>query len=187
MTSIRRKYSYEEYNNNYVSLYDEESEKIKSYLSKIKFHIYHFGSTSIPGVGGKGVIDIYISSSLDDIDSISDKLLNNGYEFRKSGGDKDTKFYQREFEDRRYHVHLTSFNNKRLIEAIAFRDFLTENPLVAQQYSLIKKEASTSALKMHTKEEMKKVYMMTKTPFFEKVRRDLEAYIMLNKDKYINI
>ena len=169
IASITKKYSYEKYDSKYTSLFENESKKIKDHLAGIRFNIYHIGSTSIPGVGGKGVIDMYISASPKNLDTVSKKLIHSGYEFRESGGDKYKRFFQKEYRGRRYHIHLTFYNNKGLIEAIAFRDFLRDNPLLAKEYSMIKKKASKLALQMKTKEEIKKVYAEVKQPVIDKI------------------
>jgi GrpB-like predicted nucleotidyltransferase (UPF0157 family) len=175
--SLIKKYSFEEYDPIYHELFKKEQQRILTILADIKINIYHIGSTAIPGVGGKGVIDIAITSNLADHKQITARLLKLGYEFRKSGGDKNRKFHQREFKGRRYHVHLSEFKNINAQRAIAFRDFLRNNPQLAKEYSDIKKQAAKQALKMSTKDEMKLVYAQVKAPVIDKIQVQLDGYI----------
>jgi uncharacterized protein YdeI (YjbR/CyaY-like superfamily) len=177
--SLCRKYSYENYQEEYISLYIAESARIKTGLTGFKFKIYHIGSTAIPGVGGKGVIDIAISALQEKLAEIADKLSLLGYEFRASGGDTDWRFFQSEIKERRYHIHLTEYNSKSLIRALAFRDFLRENPSLAGEYSQIKRKASKLALQMDTKEKMKETYAAVKNPVIEKILKEIK--VKMNK------
>ena len=59
------------------------------------------------------------------------------------------------------------------MKSLAFRDFLNKRPDLAKEYSDIKRLASVRALKMKTKEEMKRVYMDTKKPVIDKIIRKI--------------
>jgi len=48
------------YNPNWTEIYKEESKKIKNVLSDIIVDIHHIGSTAIPGIKAKPVIDILV-------------------------------------------------------------------------------------------------------------------------------
>ena len=48
------------YNPNWKETYKEESEKIKNILNDIIIDIHHIGSTAIPGIKAKPVIDMLV-------------------------------------------------------------------------------------------------------------------------------
>jgi GrpB-like predicted nucleotidyltransferase (UPF0157 family) len=121
-------------------------EKIR--LKKIIFpcsKVEHIGSTSVKGLGGKGIIDIMISAPKDKTEVYLRELEKLGYEHKPLGGDKDRKFFQRIIKhnqkERRIHIHLTKEKSKSWNSAIKIRDYLRENPLALKEYEKIKKEA----------------------------------------------
>ncbi len=175
--SIRKKYTFEEYNSVYPELFNAEKERLEKFLSDFEYQIHHFGSTSIPGLGGKGVIDIYIAAGKDKLKNISEVLQKSaGYEFRKSGGDENRLFLHKEINGRRYHIHLTSFNNPDLEQALTFRDFLVKNPRLAKEYSDIKRVAAKEAVKEDTKESISKKYSEIKDPVLFKILNQIEIH-----------
>lgn len=186
LSSLRSKYAYEPYDPIYPELYEQE--RVRLIKLDIKDgHIYHIGSTSIPGVGGKGVIDILITVDHSQLEKSSRLLIKSGYEFRESGGDLNRLFHQKEYEGRRYHVHISPYNTSSAIQAVAFRDYLRTDPDLAKAYSNIKKEASFEALKQDTKEMMKQVYAQVKAPLIEKILAKVRVWINDNIDNYSNI
>ena len=186
LPSLRSKYSFEPYDPIYLELFNQEQEYLKQ-LKLINPHIYHIGSTSIPGVGGKGVIDILITVDSSQLARSSQQLIKAGYEFRESGGEKDRLFHQKVINGRRYHVHLSPYNAESAIRAVAFRDYLRTDKQLAQSYSDIKMEAAKQALKQDTKDAMKQIYAETKAPVIEQILEKVKLYINDNIDSYSNI
>jgi len=65
------------YNPNWKEMYKEESEKIKNILDDIIIDIHHIGSTAIPGIKAKPVIDILVEvEDIEAVDSIIIKWKN---------------------------------------------------------------------------------------------------------------
>jgi GrpB-like predicted nucleotidyltransferase (UPF0157 family) len=185
-TSLRSKYTFEPYNPLYIDLYMKEEKYLRS-LDLKNAHIYHIGSTSISGVGGKGVIDILITVATSILDQSSQVLIKAGYEFRESGGEKTRLFHQKEIKGRRYHIHLSPYNTKSAIEAVAFRDYLRNDKNLAAKYSEIKKQASQLALKQIDKDLMKKTYAEAKAPVIEEILKKVRIWINDNIEQYSNI
>ncbi|MDE3046705.1 MAG: GrpB family protein [Verrucomicrobiota bacterium] len=143
------KYVFKPYNSLFPVLFQKEKERITS-LIKDSLLIEHVGSTSVPGLGGKGIIDIAIAVSPENIDSMSKQLQDAGYEFRVRGSVPNRLFFRIDLPDveegmRRYHVHLTSLNSDELKGLIGFRDYLRTHPEEVQQYAEVKKKAVDEA------------------------------------------
>ncbi|MFH0701507.1 MAG: GrpB family protein [Candidatus Woesearchaeota archaeon] len=136
-------YQFRKYDPIYPSLYNRERKRIKRFL-KEEHLIAHIGSTSVPKLSGKGVIDLMVAVKKKDFSKTKKKLLALGYEQRDSN-DKNRLFFRRETKikekERRYHLHLTYWNNLQWKKANAFREYLIQNPKVAQEYELLKKKA----------------------------------------------
>ena len=63
------------YNENWVQQFQNESAKIKDQLGNVMHNIHHIGSTSIPGMYAKPIIDmILVVKSLIELDKVSNLL-----------------------------------------------------------------------------------------------------------------
>jgi len=136
-------YKFRKYENSYSNLYLLEKRRIARKL-KLKYLIAHIGSTSVPKLSGKGIIDMMIAVRKKEFTKAKKRILILGYEQRNSN-DKNRLFFRRETKikgkERRYHLHLTFINDVNWKEAQAFRQYLIDNPKIANKYELLKKKA----------------------------------------------
>lgn len=77
-THQKQKYVYKSYSTIFPDLFQKEKERITSSLVNA-IAIEHVGSTAIPGLGGKGIIDIAISVSKEEMEHASSILQKLGY------------------------------------------------------------------------------------------------------------
>jgi len=160
----------------YDPIFKELFKQEKYYLQKIlgdEIIIKHFGSTSVPGLGGKGVIDIYILASKDKIKSVSNKLQKNGYVFKDFFNDVDHLFHQidKVHGDKKYHyhIHLSSTGNKNFEDCIVFRDYLRDHPEAVNKYIELKQIALNKIKGMANKEEIVETYLSTKSSIIKEI------------------
>ena len=136
-----KKYAFRKYSEKFPLLFRMEKAKLRKILPNAE--IEHAGSTSVPGLGGKGIIDVTVSVPRKYLTSAFLKLKKEGYNHRPSGGDKYRKFFQRivkhHGDERRIHVHLTYENSRAWKAHIAIREYLRKHKDVAKKYSKIKK------------------------------------------------
>jgi GrpB-like predicted nucleotidyltransferase (UPF0157 family) len=105
----------------------------------------HFGSTAIPGLAAKPVIDILIAvRSLDEARrSFIDPLRQLGYVFWADNPRTDRLFFVKGMppygERRTHHVHVTERDGE-LWQRLLFRDYLRANPEVAHRYERLKRD-----------------------------------------------
>ncbi len=125
----------------FPTLYINEIKKIKKFVPKDSL-IEHVGSTAVPGLHGKGIIDLMFYSSKDEVNEIKENLEKLGYE--EGSSDKDRIFLRRDSKingkNRRFHIHIIS-NKKVWNDHIDFRDYLIKNPKVSSEYAELKKKA----------------------------------------------
>jgi RimJ/RimL family protein N-acetyltransferase len=136
---------YENYKNDAIKLsaYSEEWPQIaeleinKLYGILPRQHIIdiqHVGSTAIPGMSAKPVIDIQIAvDSLSTIKLITIKALKElGYEYWDKNPDPERLFFAKGMppfgEKRTHHVHIVEPSSHHWREKILFRDYLRDNP-----------------------------------------------------------
>jgi len=173
--NLTDKYVFRPYNNDYPELFTKEKARLQSKLGTGP-RIEHIGSTAVPGLGGKGVIDILLIAPKTDWQSTSSKLTSLGYEYKKKDAEREeeklffmTHLPDRELGDRIYHVHLTYPQSSEVRNSVGFRDFLRSNPDKLKEYEEIKKSAAKAAQNLTTKDEMRDTYGKIKQDFIEKI------------------
>ena len=162
------KYTFKPYRMIFPQLFEKEKERILLHVKSI-LKIEHIGSTSIPDLGGKGIIDIAIAAKKQDMENACKALQELGYEFRPSFSTADRFYFVIDLPDleegkRRYHVHLTYPDSPDWKGFIEFRDYLRIHPEAVQEYAEIKKQAASEAGQVGTH------YRKVKEPIFEKIR-----------------
>jgi len=139
-------YKFIRYEKIFPRLYNCEKQRIGKVLSKSCL-IEHIGSTAVPGLPGKGIIDIMISCPKNNIKKVRDDLKKEGYVEGKSS-DKGRIFLKREAKIkgkiRRFHVHIITKNNLIWNNSIRFRNYLIKNSNVSKKYAELKKKATIS-------------------------------------------
>jgi GrpB-like predicted nucleotidyltransferase (UPF0157 family) len=106
--------------------------------------IEHIGSTAVPGMAAKPVIDVMATvASMEVADQIVERLGENGYatsaEFNRSLGDR--RWLMRQADGRRtHHLHLVLPGSVHWVENIRFRDALRGNRQLADEYAAVKRE-----------------------------------------------
>ncbi|MBU1246001.1 MAG: GrpB family protein [Nanoarchaeota archaeon] len=162
------KYVFKKYSSEFPKLFTREKTKLKKFLPK-NAKIKHIGSTAIPGLGGKGIIDIFISVNKKDIKKTKEKLEKFDYIFKPSGGSKQRKFFEKDYtyhkKTRRVHIHLTFHNSQEFKRAIDFVEYLKNNPKITKEYAKIKKQGTKLA------KGNAKVYQKHKKKFLEKINK----------------
>ncbi len=162
-----KKYVFKPYNKIFPELFDQERNRLNAHL-KLTVLIEHVGSTAIPGLGGKGIIDIAIAVKKEDLGTTSEQLQCLGYEFRPSFSTPDRLYFINFLSDpeegtRRYHIHLTFPESDDWNGFIGFRDHLRTHPEALQEYAEIKKQAA------HEANQEGERYRKLKEPMFKKI------------------
>jgi GrpB-like predicted nucleotidyltransferase (UPF0157 family) len=134
----------------------KEFEKIRSHLQEVlgprAQHIDHIGSTSVPGLGAKDVIDIQITVQ-ELSPKIIQKMVNAGYEHVSRitsdhvplGEDSDPRLWEKFIFNqpqgaRRANIHVRMEGNPNQRYPLLFRDYLRAHPNSAKSIELIKRE-----------------------------------------------
>lgn len=154
----------------YEPTYPKIFQKLKGLISAQlpNLEIEHIGSTAIPGIYAKPIIDILIPCSKQDFAYILNKLKDIGFEntpFANIPEDRPMLVIGINFQQNFYnvHLHLTPRNSDIHLNNIFFRDQLRQNPTLAQEYDRIKKAAVTSGIVEAT------AYNLYKSPFIQSV------------------
>lgn len=172
---LKEKYIFRPYNPDFPRLFGIEKERLQGILGG-GVEIEHIGSTAVPELGGKGVIDISVATAKDKWIATSEELKTLGYEYKKKdeGTESQRLFFMANLPDselgtRIYHIHLTYPGSTELKREIGFRDYLRTHPEAVKEYADIKRLAAEEAQKLNTKDEMRDVYAKIKADFIQKI------------------
>ncbi|MEK6958787.1 MAG: GrpB family protein [archaeon] len=145
--AVAEKYLFNKYSSSYPKLFAAQKRFISKVLSSVpKKEIHHIGSTSVPNLGGKKVLDVLVIVEKKHF-SKSKKLLHNfGYEYDHTMAGK-RHFHKKYYVDylgvpRLVHLHLTYFGSGAKEVALAFREYLKHHKKTRVEYAKIKREAS---------------------------------------------
>jgi GrpB-like predicted nucleotidyltransferase (UPF0157 family) len=128
--------------------------RLRGSLGPLALSINHIGSTSVPGLDAKDVIDIQISvASLDPVGPLEAAIEAAGYRLRDGawsdhvpeGDDPDPRQWAKRYGgaregERRTHIHIRVGGRRNQRYALLFRDYLRATPAAATTYGLIKRE-----------------------------------------------
>lgn len=132
--------------------------------------IEHVGSTAVPGLIAKPVIDIMFGvRSLEESRSAIEVIAKNGYEYFPYKEDVMHWFCKPSDAYRTHHLHLIPFESPLWKERIQFRDILLYDQNIANEYSALKSEL---AVKFRKDRE---AYTQEKWPFIEQVLKNASS------------
>ncbi len=147
----KRKYAFRKYSAVYAEAFKGERTRLLKRLDR-RVRIEHVGSTAVPGLGGKNILDIIIGVERGGLVGIRKQLERAGYEFNADSGDlkppprlflsRDTRYRGKRI---RIHAHLTRLNNVHWVEQMAFRDYLRSNEDALREYAKVKIHAAAVA------------------------------------------
>ena len=134
-----------EYDKNWMRLFEIEKELLSDIFKDNVIRIEHFGSTSIPGIAAKPIIDIMIFVyDINKIELYDDKMKELGYTPKGENGMTGRRYFVKYKEDlinHTHHVHIyEEGGNPFIYEAFLFRDYLRVNEAARKKYEKTKKE-----------------------------------------------
>ncbi len=141
--AIREEVSIAPYDSNWPQLYEREATVLRHILPKaVVIKIEHFGSTAVPGLAAKPIIDmlVEVSSLAETQEQIVPILEAAGYNYfwRTDVAPPYAWFIKRDSQGKRtHHIHMVE-GESRLWERLFFRDYLTEFPEEAKHYAELK-------------------------------------------------
>jgi GrpB-like predicted nucleotidyltransferase (UPF0157 family) len=133
------------YDSAWPQLFEQELGQLRSVLPADALEIQHVGSTAVPGLPAKPIIDIAIAAP-------SHRLANDwqqgmasiGYDYPGDIGIPDHRIFGRDPEARRFLVHVVDAASPRWRDFLLFRDRLRSDPQLAADYAAVKQRAASA-------------------------------------------
>ncbi len=122
--------------------FKEESLLIKDIIANNCIAIYHIGSTSVPGLAAKPIIDIMVVvKSLEKVDDVAEDFLKIGYEYLGEFGIVGRRYLRKGGDERTHQIHIFQADDWNNIgRHLAFRDYMHTHEKERDEYAKIKIE-----------------------------------------------
>lgn len=128
-----------QYNPEWPIAFRKEADAIKNILRGQVNYIHHIGSTSVPGLMAKPIIDIMLDVvDLDFLDSQSTAFEALGYEVKGELGIPGRRYFRKGGDNRTHQIHAFKTGDENLIRHLAFKEYLIAHPEVAKAYGHLK-------------------------------------------------
>ncbi|WP_084787733.1 GrpB family protein [Anaerobacillus alkalidiazotrophicus] len=123
----------------WIEMFQEESEKLKTVFKDELIHVYHIGSTAIPTIYAKPIVDIMVEvTNISKVDKFTSEMEELGYESHGEYGIPNRRFFSKGGDNRTHHVHIFEHGNGEIDRHLAFRDYMIAHPEEALKYSQLK-------------------------------------------------
>ncbi|MBA3662407.1 MAG: GNAT family N-acetyltransferase [Gammaproteobacteria bacterium] len=128
------------YDPHWPDLFEQEARRIKSVLSNQLKEIYHIGSTAIPNMPAKPIIDMMlVCNDLDEIEFIKDKLSSLNYSnLRRQIIPHRSFFVKRQDNHISFNLHIHERGSTQIKRHVNFRDYVIHHPEDAKAYAALK-------------------------------------------------
>ncbi len=122
--------------------FEIEAEKINDLLGENIIAIHHIGSTAIPNIYAKPIIDILVEvKDIVKIDELNSSVESLGYEVMGEFGIAGRRYFRKHNHEgiRTHHVHIFGVSSQQVERHLAFRDYMIAHPEEGQKYSELKR------------------------------------------------
>jgi GrpB-like predicted nucleotidyltransferase (UPF0157 family) len=154
-----------EYDSAWPVLFEEERHVLARTLAPwLAGPIEHIGSTAIPGLAAKPVVDIMAAvSTLEESRDAIQAATRLGYCYFPYRPESEHWFCKPSPLFRTHHLHLVPAGSRQWLEAIAFRDYLRTHPGIAAEYETLKRRFAQEF------QFDREAYTEAKRPFIDRI------------------
>ena len=155
------------YDPHWPAMFEAEAARIERAMVGLPIRLEHIGSTAVPGLAAKPIIDILAGRPpKGSAEPYIAAMRQLGYEHLGPNGIPGREYFRRG-TPRTHHMHMVRWSSTFWKEQLRFRDALRDNPSLAREYETLKYDLAASL-----SPEERRVYSDAKGPFIRKVLRD---------------
>lgn len=124
----------------WVNVYRVESRAIAAVFGDLLLSIHHIGSTSVPGLAAKPIVDIMpVVRDIELVDRLNPQMAALGYTARGENEIAGRRlFIKGDHPYRTHNVHVYAPGNPEIARHLDFRDYLRTHPAAAREYGRLK-------------------------------------------------
>lgn len=130
-----------DYDPAWPDVFEQLRRRVWGVVGDFALAIHHVGSTSVPGLAAKPIIDMdVVVESGDDVPRAIARLATLGYVHQGDQGIKGREAFQAPAGGPAHHLYVCPAGTLALRNHIALRDYLRAHPDVARKYGELKKQ-----------------------------------------------
>ena len=148
----KRDFTIVPYQHGWNDLFEREADLLHSALGEKALRIEHIGSTAIPGILAKPIIDIMVAVvSLAEAAELIPVVESLGYEYKPHDTIPERIYFAKESspEHRTHHLNLTALGSGFWTNQLVFRDYLRAHDEITVEYGELKKRIAEQYAQTH--------------------------------------
>lgn len=158
------------YSPEWPRLFEQERRLLESAFGGRALSFEHVGSTSVPGLAAKPIIDVMAAvRDLGDVGPCVGPLAAAGYTYKGENGLPGRHYFTKGAPLRTYHLHVVTPDSAHWREHLLFRDYLRAHPEAAGEYARLKTELARRFARDRG------AYTEAKAPFIRRVIAEARA------------
>jgi GrpB-like predicted nucleotidyltransferase (UPF0157 family) len=124
----------------WAARFRKEAVALKGIFGEQMQDVHHIGSTAVPGLSAKPVIDILVEvGNIEEVDTLNETLVERGYLAKGEFGIPGRRFFVKGTEeDRSHNIHVFEAGSDCVAQHLNFRDYLIAHPREAESYGRLK-------------------------------------------------
>jgi len=124
-------------------VFEAEAKLVAAALGENVVTIHHIGSTAIPNIYAKPVVDLLVEvRDITEVDGRSSAMESLGYEVMGEYGIPGRRYFRKDTREgiRTHNIHVFETGSAEVERHLAFRDYMIAHPEDAQRYSKLKRK-----------------------------------------------
>jgi len=127
------------YDTEWPELFAKLGAKLRAALGDVALRIDHIGSTSVPGLDAKPIIDVQVSvADFDPLDAFRIPLESIGFVYKPNNPELSKRYFRESPGDRRTHIHVRRMGSWSQQFPLLFRDYIRTHAEDARRYAELK-------------------------------------------------
>jgi len=133
-----------DYDYQWPTAFEQEKALLAQALDHDFVEIHHIGSTSVPGLAAKPIIDILVVvPRFAPLEEYRRRLEPLGYHHKFHLNEPVRLFFYNKGPQRTYHLHIVEYGTWEHRRHLLFRDYLRTHPDIAQEYERLKRRLAS--------------------------------------------
>ncbi|HEX6678272.1 MAG TPA: GrpB family protein [Actinomycetes bacterium] len=159
------------YDPDWPELFAELGRQLRGALGEVALRIDHVGSTAVPGLAAKPIVDVQVSvASFEPLDAFKQPLERLGFVYRAGNTERTKRYFREPPGTRRTHLHVRRAGSFSEQWALLFRDYLRAHPPAAAEYAAVKRRLAVEF------RDDRHGYTEAKVPFVWRVIRQADGW-----------
>ena len=137
------RYLFTDYSAKWPAEFEQENERVRLLLGEDLIRCYHIGSTSVPGLAAKPIIDLLpVVRSIERLDACTPQFEAAGYQAWGEYGLAGRRYFTKDRAEYRTHnLHIYQEDNPEIERHLAFCAYLRAHQNLCEEYASLKREA----------------------------------------------